>query len=106
MVRELRNTMSELWTRRRFVGEAAGAAAALAVAAQGVRATAVAPRGVGLQGRFLTHVSVVRVNQIEVTPTRSIGLDESGDNSPALIRARREAFAPLIVPALWTPKPP
>ena len=29
-----------------------------------------------LQGRFVTHVSVVRVNQIEVTPTRSIGEDE------------------------------
>jgi hypothetical protein len=84
--------MSKLWTRRRFVGEAAGAAATLAMTAQGVQA-AVAPRGTGLLGRFLTHVSVVRVNQIEVTPTRSIGLDESDDNSPALIRARREAFA-------------
>lgn len=29
-----------------------------------------------LRGRFLTHVSVVHVNQIEVTPTRSIGHDE------------------------------
>jgi hypothetical protein len=46
----------------------------------------------GLTGRFLTHVSVVRVNQIEVTPTKSIGEDESGDNSPAHIRSRREAF--------------
>jgi hypothetical protein len=46
-----------------------------------------------LRGRFLTHVSVVRVNQIEVTPSRSIGLDESGDNSPSRIRSRREAFA-------------
>jgi hypothetical protein len=35
----------------------------------------------------------VRVNQIEVTPSRSIGLDESGDNSPSRIRSRREAFA-------------
>jgi hypothetical protein len=41
----------------------------------------------------LTHVSVVRVNQIEVTPTRSIGEDESGDNSTDHIRSRREAFA-------------
>ena len=31
---------------------------------------------------FLTHVSVVRVNQIEVTPTRSIGEDEAADNRP------------------------
>jgi hypothetical protein len=46
-----------------------------------------------LRGRFLTHVSVVRVNQIEVTPTRSIGEDESGDNSTDHIRSRREAFA-------------
>ena len=35
-----------------------------------------------LQGRFLTHVSVVRVNQIEVTPTRNIGEDEVADNTP------------------------
>ena len=44
-------------------------------------------------GRFLTHVSIVRVNQIEVTPTRSIGEDEAVDNRPELIRARRDAFA-------------
>jgi hypothetical protein len=37
-------------------------------------------------------VSVVRVNQIEVTPTKNIGLDEAADNSPARIRSRREAF--------------
>jgi hypothetical protein len=46
-----------------------------------------------LQGRFVTHVSVVRVNQIEVTPERSIGEDEAADNRPDHIRARREAFA-------------
>jgi hypothetical protein len=46
-----------------------------------------------LTGRFVTHVSVVRVNQIEVTPTRSIGQDESADNRPERIRSRREAFA-------------
>jgi Domain of Unknown Function with PDB structure (DUF3863)/Domain of Unknown Function with PDB structure (DUF3864) len=33
------------------------------------------------------------VNQIEVTPNKSIGLDESGDNSTGFIRSRREAFA-------------
>jgi hypothetical protein len=59
---------------------------------------ALAPRLLGqgpspLRGRFLTHVSVVRVNQIEVTPTRNLGLDEAADNSPARIRSRREAFA-------------
>ncbi|MFT4113913.1 DUF3863 domain-containing protein [Silvibacterium sp.] len=46
-----------------------------------------------LRGRFLTHVSVVRVNQVEVTRTRNIGEDESADNSPARIRSRREALA-------------
>jgi hypothetical protein len=46
-----------------------------------------------LRGRFLTHVSVVRVNQVEVTPTRNIGLDEAADNTPAKIQARRDAFA-------------
>jgi hypothetical protein len=47
----------------------------------------------GLRGRYLTHVSVVRVNQIEVTPTRSIGEDEAADNRPERIRSRRDAFA-------------
>jgi len=46
-----------------------------------------------LRGRFLTHVSVVRVNQIEVTRTRSIGIDEVPDNSIARIQSRRDAFA-------------
>ena len=46
-----------------------------------------------LRGRFLTHVSVVRVNQIEVTRTRSIGIDEVPDNSIARIQSRRAAFA-------------
>ena len=45
-----------------------------------------------MQGRFLTHISLVRVNQIEVTPERSIGLDEAADNTPEHIRSRREAF--------------
>ena len=46
-----------------------------------------------MRGRFLTHISVVRVNQIEVTPARSIGQDEAIDNRPERIRSRREAFA-------------
>jgi hypothetical protein len=36
---------------------------------------------------------VVRVNQIEVTPTRSIGEDEAPDNRVDHIRSRRDAFA-------------
>jgi len=80
--------MGRSWSRREFVGGAMGAAGAFALG--GVRSFAEA--GSGLRGRFLTHVSVVRVNQIEVTPTKSIGEDESGDNSPARIRGRQEAF--------------
>lgn len=45
-----------------------------------------------MRGRYLTHVSVVRVNQIEVTPTRNIGEDEAPLNSPAHIRSRSDAF--------------
>ncbi len=65
------------WTRRQFLSTATGAAASLALAgnpSNAWAATAVSP----LRGRFLTHVSVVRVNQIEVTPTHSIGEDEVG----------------------------
>ena len=85
------------WTRRTFLGRAAGAVGALSLGSQSGEALAwgAAPehRPDPLRGRFVTHVSVVRVNQIEVTPTRSIGQDESPDNAPAHIRARREAFA-------------
>jgi hypothetical protein len=78
------------WTRREFLSTATGAAASLALAggAPGALAAATSP----LRGRFLTHVSVVRVNQIEVTPTHSIGEDEAADNTPVHIRSRREAF--------------
>jgi Domain of Unknown Function with PDB structure (DUF3863)/Domain of Unknown Function with PDB structure (DUF3864) len=78
------------WTRREFLGTATGAAASLALA--GGASSAVAAATSPLRGRFLTHVSVVRVNQIEVTPTHSIGEDEAADNTPAHIRSRREAF--------------
>ena len=78
------------WSRREFLRGAAGAATSLALAGPAPAwANAVLP----LRGRFLTHISVVRVNQIEVTPTRSIGQDESADNRPDAIRTRREAFA-------------
>jgi hypothetical protein len=80
-----------MWTRREFVRSAAGAAGALALADA---AGGFSPEPVqGLRGRFLTHVSVVRVNQIEVTPTRNIGQDEAADNSVEHVSARREAFA-------------
>jgi len=82
--------MNDFWTRREFLTRTAASAVSLALPA--TRAAG-ASAGSALQGRFVTHVSVVRVNQIEVTPTRSIGLDEALDNSPAHIRSRREAFA-------------
>jgi len=85
--------MARLWTRRKFLDRAAGTAAALAVASQSNSAPASSPTPSPLRGRFLTHISVVRVNQVEVTPTRSIGQDEAPANSPVHIRSRREAFA-------------
>jgi hypothetical protein len=84
--------MSQPWSRRKFLGRAAGTAGGLAAArAQGTPPGSNA--AIGLEGRFITHISVVRVNQIEVTPTRSIGQDEAPLNSPGHIRSRREAFA-------------
>ena len=85
--------MNDFWTRRQFLTRAAGSTASLALAGAAARSLAYGAGTAALQGRFLTHVSVVRVNQIEVTPTRSIGLDEAKDNRPDLIRSRREAFA-------------
>jgi hypothetical protein len=104
--------MDHRWTRRNFLNQAASSAAALALSQPAARAFGWAatsgggesaargesfqdrlPGARALQGRFLTHVSVVRVNQIEVTPDRSIGEDEAADNSPDHIRSRRNAFA-------------
>ena len=85
--------MDHFWTRRTFINRAAGSAVSLALAPAGKNALASSAGQSALQGRFVTHVSVVRVNQIEVTPNRSIGEDEAADNTPAHIRSRREAFA-------------
>ena len=85
--------MDHSWTRREFLSRAAGSAATLALAPPGNSTLAWGAGTPPLQGRFVTHVSVVRVNQIEVTPLRSIGEDEAADNSPDHIRSRREAFA-------------
>jgi Domain of Unknown Function with PDB structure (DUF3863)/Domain of Unknown Function with PDB structure (DUF3864) len=85
--------MGSDWTRREFLGRAATAATSLAFAGATARAQPQATGPSPLRGRFLTHVSVVRVNQIEVTPTHSIGEDEAADNRPDRIRSRREAFA-------------
>jgi hypothetical protein len=79
---------SDCLTRRTFLRNAAATSLALA-AANPKTFAAPAP----LRGRFITHVSVVRVNQIEVTPTRNIGEDEAPDNRPERIRSRRDAFA-------------
>jgi hypothetical protein len=85
-------TSKHSWTRRQFLNSAIGSASSLALAGGVSNAWAGNPAKAPLRGRFLTHVSVVRVNQIEVTPTRSIGEDEVADNSPEHIRSRREAF--------------
>jgi uncharacterized protein DUF3863/uncharacterized protein DUF3864 len=84
--------MDDFWSRRKFLRGAAGSAASLTFAGFANGALAYGAGKSALQGRFVTHVSVVRVNQIEVTPTRSIGEDEAADNSPDHIRSRREAF--------------
>ena len=84
--------MGKDWTRRKFLSGAAISAASLAVGAPQMRGAAKAAPS-AFRGRFLTHVSVVRVNQIEVTPNRSIGEDEAADNRPERIRSRRDAFA-------------
>jgi hypothetical protein len=81
--------VSEYWSRREFLEAAIGTAGSLAVAATANGAFGAAGP---MSGRFLTHVSIVRVNQIEVTPTRSIGEDEAADNRPERIRSRRDAF--------------
>jgi Domain of Unknown Function with PDB structure (DUF3863)/Domain of Unknown Function with PDB structure (DUF3864) len=80
------------WTRREFLGRSAAAAASLGLVGPAGEIRAEFIPFPGLRGRFLTHVSVVRVNQIEVTPDRSIGEDEAIDNRPERIRSRREAF--------------
>jgi hypothetical protein len=85
--------MDRSWTRRKFLNRTAGSAASLAIAPPGRNVLAYSAGKSALQGRFVTHVSVVRVNQIEVTPDRSIGEDEAADNTPGHIRSRREAFA-------------
>lgn len=82
--------MSFPWTRRRFLQQGSLSAASLAVSAKRPDPR---PSLNPLRGRFLTHVSVLRVNQIEVTPTRSIGEDEAADNRPERVRSRRDAFA-------------
>jgi hypothetical protein len=81
--------MQSLWNRRQFLARGAGALAASACASEAIPALASSP----FQGRTITHISVVRVNQVEVTPTHSIGEDEAALNSPQHIRSRREAFA-------------
>lgn len=85
--------MDSNWTRRKFLSGAAASAASLGLVGTGADVEARAAGISSMHGRFLTHVSVVRVNQIEVTPDRSIGEDEAADNRPERIRSRRDAFA-------------
>lgn len=85
--------MDGSWTRRDFLNGAVGTAGTVALGDRYKEALGAVDSPSGLHGRFVTHVSVVRVNQIEVTPDRSIGDDEVADNRPERIRSRREAFA-------------
>src|SRR5215470_1735757 len=85
--------MDHHWTRRKFLNRAAGSTAALTLSSPLLSALPTSESASPLRGRFVTHVSVVRVNQIEVTRTRNIGEDEAPANSPDHIRSRREAFA-------------
>jgi hypothetical protein len=91
--RHLRMTTEVAYNRRQFLSGAASTALAGAFPSSTHSAMAFAATARGLRGRFITHVSIVRVNQIEVTPTRSIGQDEVADNSIARIQSRRDAFA-------------
>ena len=79
--------MDASWSRRKFLNTAA------LTLASPLAGDLNAATAIPLRGRFLTHISVVRVNQIEVSRTRSIGEDEAPANSPEHIRSRREAFA-------------
>src|ERR1700722_16700303 len=81
------------WTRREFLNATAASVGAAVFAGTNPALSDAVEQPTGLRGRFITHVSIVRVNQIEVTPTRSIGEDEVPDNRPERIRSRREAFA-------------
>lgn len=85
--------MSSLWNRRQFLTRAAASAGAAALLSPGSNPLALAASPSPFRGRFITHVSIVRVNQVEVTPTHSIGEDEAPLNSTAHIRSRRDAFA-------------
>jgi len=77
------------WTRREFLHSASASAAR---SPSYLRVRAPTP----FTGRYITHVSVVRVNQIEVTRTHSIGQDEVPDNAIEHIRARRDAFTAAV----------
>jgi hypothetical protein len=81
--------------RREFVASAIAATAGSLALPRILSANTVLPKAplpALLGNRFVTHVSVVRVNQIEVTRDRSIGQDEVSDNTPEKVRARRDAF--------------
>jgi hypothetical protein len=84
--------MDQRWSRRKFLNRAAGTAGAIAAASWGGDAFGWGAPVSPFLGRYVTHISVVRVNQVEVTPHRNLGQGEAPLNSPKHIRARREAF--------------
>jgi hypothetical protein len=83
------------WTRRQFLSSAAISAASLALSAPsfGSESQAGATGPAPLRGRFVTHVSIFRVNQIELTLTRNIG--EAGRRQSARNSSARVGIALL-----------
>src|SRR5487761_2223996 len=86
-----KRTMGSDWTRRRFLGGAAISAASIAAGAKGMIAETPRRDPSGLQGRFLTHVSLVRVNQIEVTP-----ISETPRRDPSGLQGRFLTHVSLV----------
>jgi hypothetical protein len=83
--------------RRQFLGTLLGATAAVATGhspgADTLSTSRASAKPSGLLGnRFLTFNTVVRVNRIEATRSRLLGLDESDLHTPETARAFRNAF--------------
>jgi Domain of Unknown Function with PDB structure (DUF3863)/Domain of Unknown Function with PDB structure (DUF3864) len=81
-------------TRREFLEWSAGAVAQTALSAsRNTLAFDSSQSREELMGhRFVTHISVISVDGIEVTRTQGIGGDVSSSNTPERVQARREAF--------------
>ena len=82
-------------TRRELIRHGACAVASVALPAAAYAQTPAPPSGTlapVMGNRFITHISVVSVDGIEVTRRRWIGGDVSASNSPERVRGRSQAF--------------